>query len=104
MKALKWACVGVLLATVVVSSSVLTPYVSVYEAVMRFAIGLGAIILLFESRRLWRMVLMRRSQRGGVSWERLTVLLDRWIPPPRVLHPYPMERFDATHPRRKRHA
>ena len=49
MKAVKWACVGLLLATVVVSSSVLTPYVSAYEAVVRFAIGLGAIILLFES-------------------------------------------------------
>jgi nicotinamide riboside transporter PnuC len=49
MKAVKWACVGVLLATVVVSSSLLTPYVSAYEAVVRFAIGLGAIILLSES-------------------------------------------------------
>jgi hypothetical protein len=26
------------------------------------------------------------------------------IPPPRVLHPYPMARFDATHPRRKPYA
>ena len=24
---------------------------------------------------------------------------DRWIPVPRVLHPYPTQRFDATHPR-----
>src|SRR3954451_4318883 len=49
MKAVKWACVGLLLATVVVSSSVLMRYVSAYEPVVRFAIGLGAIILLFES-------------------------------------------------------
>jgi group II intron reverse transcriptase/maturase len=55
-------------------------------------------------RRLWRMVLIRRSQRGYVSWERLNPLFDRWIPPPRVLHPYPMARFDATHPRRKPYA
>jgi hypothetical protein len=24
--------------------------------------------------------------------------LNRWIPPPRVLHPYPDARFYATHP------
>ena len=50
-------------------------------------------------RRLWRLVLMRRSQRGYVRWDRLERLFDRWIPLPRVLHPYPMQRFDATHPR-----
>ena len=55
-------------------------------------------------RRLWRMVLIHRSQRGYVRWERLNPLFDRWIPPPRVLHPYPMARFDATHPRRKPYA
>jgi hypothetical protein len=26
-------------------------------------------------------------------------LADRWIPKPRVLHPYPPVRFGATHPR-----
>jgi hypothetical protein len=41
----------VLLATVVISSSVLTPAVSTYEAVVRFAMGLGALILLWESLR-----------------------------------------------------
>jgi hypothetical protein len=55
-------------------------------------------------RRLWRMVLIHRSQRGYVSWERLNPLFDRWIPLPRVLHPYPMARFDATYPRRKPYA
>ena len=42
--------------------------------------------------------LVRRSQRAQVRWERLTPLLNRWIPQPRVLHPYPDARFDATHP------
>ena len=51
IKAVKWACIGVLLVTVVVSSSVLTPYISAYEAGVRFAIGLGALILLLESLR-----------------------------------------------------
>jgi len=49
--------------------------------------------------RLWRSVLVRRSQRAQVGWDRLNPLLDRWIPQPRVLHPYPDKRFDAIHPR-----
>jgi group II intron reverse transcriptase/maturase len=50
-------------------------------------------------RRLWRAVLNRRSQRGPRPWQRLNPLLDRWIPFPRVLHPYPADRFAASHPR-----
>src|ERR1035438_538185 len=50
-------------------------------------------------RLLWRRVLVRRSQKRRMSWERLNPLLDRWIPVPRVLHPYPTERFLARHPR-----
>src|SRR5271166_4594506 len=49
--------------------------------------------------RLWRSVLIRRSQRADVGWDRLNPLLSRWIPQPRVLHPYPDKRFDAIHPR-----
>jgi hypothetical protein len=54
IKAVKWACIGVLMATAVVSSYVLTPYVSTYQTAVRVAIGLGAIILLFESLRARR--------------------------------------------------
>lgn len=46
-------------------------------------------------RRLWRLVLSRRSQRGMLPWDRLKPLFAGWIPIPRVLHPYPMERFAA---------
>jgi len=49
--------------------------------------------------RLWRNVLVRRSQRARVRWGRLLPILCRWIPQPRVLHPYPDARFAATHPR-----
>jgi RNA-directed DNA polymerase len=49
--------------------------------------------------RLWRRVLGRRSQKGTLPWDRLTPIFDRWIPVPRVLHPYPTIRFFATHPR-----
>jgi transposase InsO family protein len=48
--------------------------------------------------RLWQSVLVRRSQRAEMRWERFTPVLNRWIPPPRVLHPYPNARFYATHP------
>src|SRR5213596_1173681 len=48
--------------------------------------------------RLWQSVLVRRSQRVQMRWERFTPVLNRWIPPPRVLHPYPDARFYATHP------
>ena len=51
IKAVKWACIGVLMATAIVSSYVLTPYVSAYQAVVRFAIGFGALIMIFESLR-----------------------------------------------------
>jgi RNA-directed DNA polymerase len=47
---------------------------------------------------LWRNVLIRRSQRARVGWDRLTPILTRWIPQPRTLHPYPDARFNATHP------
>ena len=50
-------------------------------------------------RRLWRLTLSRRSQRSRAVWDRLTPILRRGIPAPRVLHPYPLERFVATHPR-----
>ncbi len=56
-------------------------------------------VFMHRLRRLWRAILVRRSQRGQVSWQRHTPLLDRWIPIPRVLHPYPSARFAAKHPR-----
>lgn len=49
IKAVNWACIGVLLVVVVVSSYVSASYVSAYQAVVRVAIGVGAIIMTFES-------------------------------------------------------
>jgi hypothetical protein len=51
IKAVKWVCIGVLIATAVVSSYVSSPYVPAYQAVVRFAIALGAIVIMFESLR-----------------------------------------------------
>ena len=50
-------------------------------------------------RSLWHRTLCRGSQRGRVSWDRMLRLSDRWIPEPRVLHPYPTRRFTANHSR-----
>jgi group II intron reverse transcriptase/maturase len=52
-----------------------------------------------ETARHWLFTLRRRSQRSRWTWERFEVLIDRHLPEPRVLHPYPLERFCAKHPR-----
>jgi RNA-directed DNA polymerase len=49
-------------------------------------------------RRLWWLILRRRSQRRG-AWDRYLPIFAQWLPAPRVLHPYPTARFLATHPR-----
>jgi group II intron reverse transcriptase/maturase len=43
--------------------------------------------------RQWWQTLRRRSQKARLSWERMHRLLERWIPRPRVLHPWPEARF-----------
>jgi len=48
---------------------------------------------------LWRRTLRRRSQRDGMTWERVAKLADAWLPKPRILHPWPSARFALTHPR-----
>jgi RNA-directed DNA polymerase len=48
---------------------------------------------------LWRGSLLRRSQRHHLTWDRMHRLAARWLPPPRVVHPWPRQRFAANHPR-----
>jgi RNA-directed DNA polymerase len=48
---------------------------------------------------LWHRQLCRRSQRARVLWPRMTKLADEFLPPPRVLHPWPSVRFAVRHPR-----
>ena len=51
-------------------------------------------------QRLWRRVLRTRSQKGRVwTWERVQRLTRRWLPSPKILHPYPDQRFIVTNPR-----
>ena len=48
---------------------------------------------------LWRRTLRRRSQKDGFTWDRMTKLADGWLPAPRILHPWPDQRFAVKHPR-----
>jgi hypothetical protein len=48
---------------------------------------------------LWRRALRRRSQRTKLTWERMARLADAWLPMPKILHPWPQQRFAAKHPR-----
>jgi RNA-directed DNA polymerase len=50
----------------------------------RFAIG-----------RIWCRTLRRRSQKHRMPWERMKRYLTRWLPPGRICHPYPDQRFDV---------
>jgi RNA-directed DNA polymerase len=38
---------------------------------------------------LWYRTLKRRSQRHRLNWERMERLIARWLPNPRIMHPYP---------------
>jgi len=47
----------------------------------------------FTVVKLWHKTLCRRSQRATVTWDRMRQIADRWIPLPRVVHPYPYQRL-----------
>ena len=49
--------------------------------------------------RYWRHTLRRRSQKTRITWERMNRIAARWLPRARIKHPYPDDRFAATHPR-----
>jgi len=42
---------------------------------------------------LWRRTLRQRSQQDHTTWERITQLVDDFLPKPRVLHPWPGARL-----------
>jgi group II intron reverse transcriptase/maturase len=49
--------------------------------------------------KIWQRALARRSQRGRLTVEQTNRLYRRWLPHPRLMHPYPEVRFHAIHPR-----
>ena len=46
-----------------------------------------------EVCRAWRHALLRRSQRHRLQWDRFNRLTKKYLPPCRVVHPLPSERF-----------
>ena len=51
-------------------------------------------------RVMWLRNLQRRSQRGRrLTWAKFSKLCKRWLPTPKILHPYPSVRFACQHPR-----
>ena len=52
-----------------------------------------------EIVKSWQRVLTRRSARANLNWDGMNRLIDEWLPKPRILHPWPDQRFAVTHPR-----
>jgi len=48
---------------------------------------------------LWYRSLRRRSQKDRTTWERMTTLIERFLPPAHILHPWPDQRFRVKHSR-----
>jgi group II intron reverse transcriptase/maturase len=68
-----------------------------YHAVPTNGPALGAFR--YHVTLLWYRSLLRRSQRARVGWPRMRKLADEFIPKPRILHPWPSDRFTVKHPR-----
>jgi hypothetical protein len=68
-----------------------------YHAVPTNSAALGAFR--YHVTCLWRRSLRRRSQKDGFTWSRMAKLVDDWLPQPRILHPWPHQRFAVKHPR-----
>ena len=68
-----------------------------YHAVPTNGHALG--VFLHHVTDLWRRTLRRRSQKDGITWTRMTQLVDAFLPKPIILHPWPSDRFAVTHPR-----
>lgn len=68
-----------------------------YHAVPTNGRALGAFR--HHVMELWRRSLRRRSQKDCMTWERMATIAAAWLPTPRILHPWPSQRFAVKHPR-----
>jgi group II intron reverse transcriptase/maturase len=50
----------------------------------------------FQVGWLWHRALRRRSQTARITWDRMRRLVRRWLPPPRICHPYPLRRLGVV--------
>jgi group II intron reverse transcriptase/maturase len=53
----------------------------------------------FHVISLWGRALRRRSQKDGTTWKRILKIADDYLPKPRILHPWPNQRFAVKHAR-----
>lgn len=66
-----------------------------YYGVPRNSRALGAMH--HYVKLIWRKMLRRRSdKKHRITWERIERLANRWLPPPRIVHPYPNQRLRVT--------
>jgi len=57
-------------------------------------LNLQALVLFRDQVKWhWRRVLSRRSHKATLRWGRMIRLAERWLPRPRIYHPYPNERL-----------
>ena len=68
-----------------------------YHAVPTNSSALGAFH--HHIKRLWLCTLRRRSQKDRTTWERIKKIAADYLPQPRILHPWPHQRFAVKHPR-----
>jgi RNA-directed DNA polymerase len=47
----------------------------------------------------WLRAIRRRGQKHRLPWQRMKLIANRYLPYPRILHPWPEQRFLVTHPR-----
>lgn len=78
--------------------SVMASYFA-YHAVPTNARSLSAFR--YHIVRMWLRSLRRRSQRHRMPWNRMSRIIDAWLPPPVIRHPWPNLRFDVKHPRQE---
>lgn len=48
-----------------------------------------------QVERHWQRSLRRRGQRDRTNWARMRQLSRRWLPEPKIQHPWPTLRFDV---------
>jgi group II intron reverse transcriptase/maturase len=58
--------------------------------------GRALFTFCFQVGRLWCRTLRRRSQTARLTWERMRRLIRRWLPAPRICHPYPLRRLGVV--------
>jgi group II intron reverse transcriptase/maturase len=46
--------------------------------------------------QLWQAALNRRSHKAATGWKQMYKIINRWLPSPKVMHPYPEHRFGVT--------